>query len=101
MQQAIDLFTGGAQGAGDAQDPSRTIASERALNRGRAGTAIQRSDLMPVHFYFCDNSRGGAVEFPRSQLSRRAVGAGGLTGDTDSLDGSTRRHGKVTESPWV
>ena len=101
MQQAIGLLTGGAEGAGDAQDPSRTIASERALNRGRAGTAIQRSDLMPVHFYFCDKSRGGAVEFPRSQLSRRAAGAGGLTGDTDSLDGATRRHGKVSESPWV
>jgi len=32
MEQAIGLITGGAEGAGDAQDPSRTIASERALN---------------------------------------------------------------------
>src|SRR5260370_34826276 len=32
IQQAIGLLTGGAEGAGDAQDPSRTIASERALN---------------------------------------------------------------------
>jgi len=40
MQQAIDLFTGGAEGAGGAQDPSRTIASERALHSGRAGSAI-------------------------------------------------------------
>jgi len=31
IQQAIGLLTGGAEGAGDAQDPSRTIASERAL----------------------------------------------------------------------
>jgi hypothetical protein len=33
MQQAIALLTGGAEGAGDAQDPSPAIASERALNR--------------------------------------------------------------------
>ena len=32
IQQAIGLLTGGTEGAGDAQDPSRTIASERALN---------------------------------------------------------------------
>jgi len=32
MEQAIGFITGGAEGAGDAQDPSRTIASERALN---------------------------------------------------------------------
>jgi len=32
MQKAIGLIAGGAEGAGDAQDPSRTIASERALN---------------------------------------------------------------------
>ncbi|HEV2174413.1 MAG TPA: hypothetical protein VGR71_12645, partial [Nitrospira sp.] len=32
IQLAIGLLTGGAEGAGDAQDPSRTIASERALN---------------------------------------------------------------------
>jgi len=87
MQQAIDLFTGGAEGAG----------VEPWTRWYRDPT----TDLMLVHFYFCDNSRGGAVEFPRSQLSRRAVGAGGLTGDTDSLDGSTHRHGKVSESPWV
>ncbi len=56
MQRAIGLFTGGAEGAGDAQD---------------------------------------------SHLSRRAAGAGGLIGDIDSLDGATRRHGKVGESPWA
>jgi hypothetical protein len=32
MEQVIGLITGGAEGAGAAQDPSRTIASERALN---------------------------------------------------------------------
>src|SRR5260370_35456632 len=32
IQQAIGLLTGGAEDAGDAQDPSRTIASERASN---------------------------------------------------------------------
>src|SRR6267154_742215 len=32
IQQPIGRLTGGAEGAGDAQDPSRTIASERALN---------------------------------------------------------------------
>jgi hypothetical protein len=32
MEQAIGLIVGGAEGAGHAQDPSRTIAaSERAL----------------------------------------------------------------------
>jgi NAD(P)-dependent dehydrogenase (short-subunit alcohol dehydrogenase family) len=31
MEQAIGLITVGAEGAGDAQDPSRPIASERAL----------------------------------------------------------------------
>jgi hypothetical protein len=32
MQQAVGLLAGGAEGAGDAQDSSRTIALERALN---------------------------------------------------------------------
>ena len=31
MEQVIGLITGGAEGAGDAQDPSRTIASEAQL----------------------------------------------------------------------
>ena len=35
-QQSIGLLTGGAEGAGDAQDPSRAIASERALNGDEA-----------------------------------------------------------------
>src|ERR1700726_3808852 len=32
MEQAYGLITRGAEGAGDAEDPSRTIASERVLN---------------------------------------------------------------------
>ena len=110
MQQAIALLTGGAEGAGDARDPSRTIASERALNRGRAGgaipstpaqIAIQQSDLMPAHFEVCDNSRGGAVEFAWSHLSLRAAGRWWLIGDIDSLDGAKRPLRNVGERPWV
>src|SRR5437899_1062766 len=42
MEQAIGLITGGAEGAG-AQDPSRTIASERALNSAILAADISQS----------------------------------------------------------
>jgi hypothetical protein len=44
MEKAIGLITGGAEGAGDAQDPSRTIAaSERALNGAIVAADISQS----------------------------------------------------------
>jgi len=44
MEQAIGLVTGGAEGAGDAQAPSRTIAaSERALNGAIVAADISQS----------------------------------------------------------
>jgi integrase-like protein len=44
MEQAIGLITGGAEGAGDAQDRSRTIAtSERALNGAIVASDISQS----------------------------------------------------------
>jgi hypothetical protein len=42
MEQANGLITGGAEGAG-AQDPSRTIASERALNGEIVAADISQS----------------------------------------------------------
>ena len=55
MQQAIGLITGGAEGAGDAQDPSRTIASERALNGAIVAADISQSfeEYLEIfdHFY--------------------------------------------------
>jgi len=55
MQQAIGLLTGGAEGAGDAQDPSRTIASERALNGAIVTADISQSfeEYLEIfdHFY--------------------------------------------------
>ena len=55
MQQAIGLVTGGAEGAGDAQDPSRTIASERALNGAIVAADISHSfeEYLEIfdHFY--------------------------------------------------
>jgi len=49
------LITGGAEGAGDAQDPSRTIASERALNGAIVAADISRSfeEYLEIfdHFY--------------------------------------------------
>ena len=55
MQQAIGLLTGGAEGAGDAQDPSRTIASERALNGAIVAADISQSfeEYLEIfdHFY--------------------------------------------------
>jgi integrase len=55
MQQAIGLLTGGAEGAGDAQDPSRTIASERALNGAIVAAHISQSfeEYLEIfdHFY--------------------------------------------------
>jgi len=43
MKRAIGLITGGAGGAGNAQDPSRTIASERALNGAIVATDISQT----------------------------------------------------------
>ena len=55
MEQAIGLITGGAEGAGDAQDPSRTIASERALNGAIVAADISQSfeEYLEIfdHFY--------------------------------------------------
>ena len=55
IQQAIGLLTGGAEGAGDAQDPSRTIASERALNGAIVAADISQSveEYLEIfdHFY--------------------------------------------------
>jgi hypothetical protein len=55
MKRAIALITGGAGGAGDAQDPSRTIASERALNAAIVATDISHSseEYLEIfdHFY--------------------------------------------------
>ena len=58
MEQAIGLITGGAEGAGDAQDPSRTIASERALNGAIVAADISQSfeEYLEIfdHFYADD-----------------------------------------------
>jgi len=70
MQQAIGLLTGGAEGAGDAQDPSRTIASERALNRGRAGSAIPPTPTLDRDPTMCEKIGGThrSVEGLRPQM---------------------------------
>jgi len=55
MEQAIGLITGGAEGAGDAQDRSRTIAaSERALNGAIVAAEIGRSyeEYLEIFDYF-------------------------------------------------
>ena len=55
MKRAIALITGGPGGAGDAQDPSHTIASERALNAAIVATDISHSseEYLEIfdHFY--------------------------------------------------
>jgi hypothetical protein len=55
MEQANGLITGGAEGAGDPQDPSRTIASERALNGAIVAADISQSfeEYLEIfdHFY--------------------------------------------------
>ncbi len=55
MEQAIGLITGGAEDVGDAQDPSRTIASERALNGAIVAADISQSfeEYLEIfdHFY--------------------------------------------------
>jgi hypothetical protein len=65
MQQAIGLFTGSAEGAGDAQDPSRTIASEHALNGAILSADISQSfeEYLEIldHFYAED------IEEPRTR----------------------------------
>jgi hypothetical protein len=54
MEQAIGFITGGADGAG-VQDPSRTIASERALNGAIVAADISQSfeEYLEIfdHFY--------------------------------------------------
>ena len=74
MKRAIALITGGPGGAGDAQDPSRTIASERALNAAIVATDISHSseEYLEIfdHFYAED-----------------------IEGTTDSMKG--RVHGKA------
>jgi hypothetical protein len=52
MEQANGLITGG--GAGDAQDPSRTIASERALN----GAIVAADTRRPTWSFEGDCERG-------------------------------------------
>ena len=58
MKRAIGLITGGAGGADNAQDPSRTIASERALNGAIVATDISAAVrarlagfLIPPHVF--------------------------------------------------
>jgi len=55
MEQAIGLITGGAEDVGDAQDPSRTIASEQALNGAIVSADISQSfeEYLEIfdHFY--------------------------------------------------
>ena len=43
MEQVNGLITGGAEGAGDTEDPSRTIASERMLNGAIVAADISQS----------------------------------------------------------
>ena len=55
MEQVVGLFTGGAEGAGDAPDPSRTIASERALiQHPSAGLEFARSRMMLIQLKHID-----------------------------------------------
>jgi hypothetical protein len=55
MEQANGLITRGAEGAGDAEDPSRTIASERVLNGAIVAADISQSfeEYVEIfdHFY--------------------------------------------------
>ena len=58
MKRAIARIAGGAGGAGNAQDPSRTIASERALNGAIVATDISAAVrarlagfLIPSHVF--------------------------------------------------
>jgi hypothetical protein len=55
MEQANELIIGGAVGTGDAEDPSRTVASERVLNSAILAADISQSfeEYLEIfdHFY--------------------------------------------------
>jgi hypothetical protein len=54
MEQANGLITGGDEGSGDAEDPSRTIASERVLN----GAIVAADTRRPTWSFEGDCERG-------------------------------------------
>ena len=76
MEQANGLITGGAEGAGDAEDPSRTIASERVLNSAIVAADISQSfeEYLEIfdHFY-AEDIEGTTDTMKEPVLGKAAV----------------------------
>src|SRR5258708_16050469 len=75
MEQSIGLITGGAEGAGDAQDPSRTIASERALNGAIMAADISQSfeEYLEIFDHFYAEDIEGTTETMKEPVYGKAA----------------------------
>ena len=82
MKRAIALITGGPGGAGDAQDPSRTIASERALNAAIVATDISHSseEYLEIFDHFYAEDIEGTTDSMKEPVHGRAAVRGRLAG---------------------
>ena len=82
MKRAIALITGGPGGAGDAQDPSRTIASERALNAAIVATDISHSseEYLEIFDHFYAEDIEGTTDSMKEPVHGRAAVRARLAG---------------------
>jgi hypothetical protein len=82
MKRAIALITGGPGGAGDAQDPSHTIASERALNAAIVATDISHSseEYLEIFDHFYAEDIEGTTDSMKEPVHGRAAVRARLAG---------------------
>ena len=82
MKRAIGLITGGAGGAGNAQDPSRTIASERALNGAIVATDISQTfeEYLEIFDHFYAEDIEGSTDTMKEPVHGKAAVRARLAG---------------------